>query len=347
MNNTQEIEELILKLTSQVKSVRNNALDLLIAMGEPATYHLIEVLDNSQNCQVRSAIIEVLGTIGRPAVYPILQAFDETDGNIQWDLIKALSAVGEPAVEPLLQLLENGDEVEAANAARTLGMMGNTQAVKPLITTLQDNENDHVRSCAAEALGEIGAAESVDTLIASLNDSDRYVRNCSAVALGKIGDRKAVHPLIELLKDEDFKVRAAAAESLAKIGDERAVVPLIQALDSKGGGFYFSAHEVIMSAILKFHMESTAELLIEALKGDNTAIKEHASRTLSKMGNVAFPPLVRALNDENVETRYYAAHSLGLMADGKAKIPLIRVAASENEDEDVKREARKALCKIT
>jgi HEAT repeat protein len=65
------------------------------------------------------------------------------------------------------------------------------------------------------------------------------------------------------------------------------------------------------------------------------------------MGNVAFPPLVRALNDEDVETRYYAAHSLGLMADGKAKIPLIRLAANENEDEDVKRVAKKALCKIT
>ncbi|MDD3247496.1 MAG: HEAT repeat domain-containing protein [Methanosarcina sp.] len=334
-------------MNSEIASIRKGALGSLISMGENGIYLLINALEDDHYIMVHSEITEALGSIGKPAIQPILESFNESDANIQWGLIKALSAIGEPAIEPLTEMLKLEDDVKASNAARTLGLMVNYQAVKPLIAILRDSTNYHVRACAAEALGKIGDPESIDVLIESLNDDDIYVRKCAAVALGKIGNKKAVFPLMDLLKDKDYKVRASAAEALGKIGDRRAVAPMIEVLDSRGGGFYFSAHEVIMSAILKFRTKRTVELLIEAFKAENLAIKEPASQILSKMGNLAFAPLINALYDDDVETRYYAAQSLAQMGDKKAIVPLKRLAKDENEDPDVRRVAKSALASIT
>jgi HEAT repeat protein len=282
-----------------------------------------------------------------PAVQLIIESLDsESDANIQWKLLEALNAIGEPAIEPLLQMLGSKNPVERSNAARTFGLMSDKRAIEPLITLLASDSDCGPRGNAAEALGKIGDEKATDALIESLNDTEAFVRRESAKALGKLKNKKAVDPLIKLLKDPAYKVRADAATALKEIGDDRAVAPMIEVLDSRGGGWYWSADFFIKAAILNFKSIRTVELLIEAFRSDNIDIKQPAAETVAKMGNIALKPLVQALEDEDIEVRYCAAKSLGLKGDKRAVKALKRVAENEKEDCDVRGIAWLALKRV-
>jgi HEAT repeat protein len=224
--------------------------------------------------------------------------------------------------------------------------MNDKRALEPLIRLLASDTDCGSRGNVAKALGKIGDEKAMDALIESLNDTETFVRRESATALGKLKNKKAVDPLIKLLKDPVYKVRADAATALKEIGDDRAVAPMIEVLDSRGGGWYWSADFFIKAAILKFKSRKTVELLIEAFGSENIGIKQPAAETVAKMGNIALKPLVQALEDEDIEVRYYAAKSLGLKGDKRSIKALMNVIDNETEDMDVRRVSQNALMEI-
>jgi len=125
---------------------------------------------------------------------------------------------------------------------------------------------------ASDALVGIGE-DAVEPLIGILQDINRHNWYCArfrtssylvAQTLGRIGDAKAVEPLIEtLLKNDEFPdVQQSTAEALGRIGDRRAVDPLIGALDEP-------------------------------------LTRWHAANALGKIGEIAFEPLSKVL--ENME----------------------------------------------
>ncbi|KUK43817.1 MAG: HEAT repeat domain-containing protein [Methanothrix sp.] len=111
--------------------------------------------------------------------------------------------------------------------------INNSEKVHSLIQVLMGNDDGRTRADAAMSLGEIGDASAIEPLIKALNDKDDRVRVGAAVALGRICDAKTVNPLIEALNDSVSMVRQLAAFSLSRIGDPRAVNPLIEALDDE------------------------------------------------------------------------------------------------------------------
>jgi hypothetical protein len=146
---------------------------------------------------------------------------------------KMPNSVKEQYVKAIIaKLTDNNDDLRA-NAALALRMMGDANAVEPLIARLEEDKSVDVRTRAAWALGEIGEigdANAVEPLIKALVDEQGDLRAGAARALGKIGGANAVEPLITALNDKDIAVRNKAEKALVKIGDE-AVESLIGALD--------------------------------------------------------------------------------------------------------------------
>jgi len=114
-------------------------------------------------------------------------------------------------------------------AAESLGELGDTRAVEPLIVALEDSDS-LVRHRAAEALGKLGDKRAVEPLIIALQGKNVEVRCAAARALGEIWDARAVDPLIAVLQDEDVEVRRAATRALGEIEDAQVAEPLIAAL---------------------------------------------------------------------------------------------------------------------
>lgn len=100
---------------------------------------------------------------------------------------------------------------------RSLGNIGDNQAVDPLIVTLTDPEYK-IRWRSAHALEKIGDKRAVKQLIVTLKDPEYNVRWQAADALGSIGDKQAIEPLKLVLNDPEYKVRSHAAIALKKLG---------------------------------------------------------------------------------------------------------------------------------
>ena len=81
-------------------------------------------------------------------------------------------------------------------------------------------EDGFVRGRAAQTLGLIGDTQAVEPLIQTLSDADRCVRMAAAWALGRLGDARAVSKLLQALDDEDWLVRTEASRALGRIGPD-------------------------------------------------------------------------------------------------------------------------------
>ena len=131
---------------------------------------------------------------------------------------QALESMGDTqAVLPLITALQDADSTVRRFAISSLGALRDVQAVEPLIPFLNDAEPD-MRCAAAVALGDLRATHSVESLIAALNDSDRSVCSAAVIALGKIGSRRAIEPLNELSKTTNSEwLRRYVSETLHQI----------------------------------------------------------------------------------------------------------------------------------
>ena len=187
------------------------------------------------------------------------------------------------------------------NAAKALGEIGDTRAVKPLSIALHDLNND-VRWSTIKALEKLGAP-AVEPLIAVLTDSSNTMRGSAAQALRKIGDARAVDPLIAALKDSDRDVRRNAAEALGEIGDARAVEPLIAALKDSDRDVRKSAIAGLDALGWKPSGESQRIYAKIAHNGYDWA-------ALAKSGANAVEPLITALKDSERAVRLGAAEVL-------------------------------------
>jgi HEAT repeat protein len=116
--------------------------------------------------------------------------------------------------------------------------------ISGLIEALNYEDDHNIRLAAASALGRIGDSQAVDPLIESLDDRQE-VKEVAVLSLGEIGDSRAVDPLIEELDEDDWEICSSAAKALGKIGDPRAIPPLINLLDKTNKNIRWHASQAL------------------------------------------------------------------------------------------------------
>jgi HEAT repeat protein len=133
--------------------------------------------------------------------------------------LAATQRPNDEVVDYLLVALRDGNALVREAAAESLGMVGATAAIDPLLEALQRGSEDrNVRSAAAEALGKLQASAATDPLCTALRDPVWNVRYAAAVALGRLGDPSARDALTNCVRYEANNfVRTAAQESLAQL----------------------------------------------------------------------------------------------------------------------------------
>lgn len=96
--------------------------------------------------------------------------------------------------------------------------------IKGVIEALGYEKDVQVRREAAYTLGKIGNSNAVEPLMKALNDPDNHVRRQAADALGNIGDKRAVEPLTKAMSDPNNYVCQGAADALKKINEKKAML---------------------------------------------------------------------------------------------------------------------------
>ena len=109
----------------------------------------------------------------------------------------------------------------------------NDSRVRTILSELRDVNKDRRRT-AVMKLGMVGGDQAVRTLISIVDNSqeDLIVRGRAALMLGKLKDDRAVPHLIRALEAPGFLTPFNAAQALGKIGDPRAVDALLDFADS-------------------------------------------------------------------------------------------------------------------
>ena len=227
-------------------------------------------------------------------------------------------------IDKLVAQLRDPNPDVRIGAVEALAKSGDSEAVAPLITTLQDR-SESVRGCALQGLKDIGSP-AVPLLIVALKNSDRRVRRKASCVIDNIGDElkdigdfQAVEPLIHALKDSTGVVRSHSVTALGKIGGPQALPAVISALKVEAVRSALDIG-VCYRAIEALHRlgETAAEYLIHALKHPDKAIRRKAATLLGKTGEAgAVELLVGALKDKHPRVRSRAAHALGRIGDLK------------------------------
>ena len=120
--------------------------------------------------------------------------------------------------EYFVKLLEHPDYVVRTRATCILVDFGGEDKVQHVAKVLKGDENELVRHEAAFSLGQMGHSSGVGPLVdATLNDPSMFVRHEAAIALGVVGNKEAREALEKALSDPDKPVVESAVVALSNI----------------------------------------------------------------------------------------------------------------------------------
>ena len=358
---TGEAKRLISQLSDAAR--RDRAVQELIQLKADAVPALIEALQTKdpsllpyyQQILARipsaaPALINVLGT-----AHPILRGRAAEVFAISRD---------HAAVPALLDALRGEFYTVRAKAAAALGNIGDARAIRPLLLALKDPESE-VRMAAVTAAGQFrepGTFDEIANLL--LDDGIIEVRQAAARALGNTRHPAAIPyllealrdsfwwyereqaaddllqaiegmgapvfgPLIEALADKEGILRKFAVSILGRIGDPRALEPLGMAL-------YDLHHEVSRAAAeaLARFGGASFEILAEALRHPEMAIREHAVLALGRIQDARVAPLLmEMLRDPERIVQRQAILSLSQLSDPRAASALKAIALNRADRE--------------
>lgn len=267
-----------------------------------------------------------------------------------------LKNAGSLAVESLIFALNYSKPLVRAWAAFLLGVIGDQDAVDPLLLRL-NSESQEERRSVIQALGRLKAVDAVERLIALLDDDE--IAGTAAEALGKIRDLSALMPLIDLLKKHKPSVYSVSAAlnafgehavlplsavlldntahrvhdlvlmELWMIGDKRAIEPI--------SAFLQASHDKklksnAISALGYLKAQDAVPQIAEILR--STSDYDLGSAAAMALGHIggreAFFELVDVLEHGEFETQHHAALAFGQMGSVEDIQPLLAALKHQN-----------------
>lgn len=169
------------------------------------------------------------------------------------------------------------------------------------------NKDWQIRQSAAQALNNRGG-QAIEPLIVATRDSNPNVRAAAISSLtdilifGQTEDLNILEVIIGGLKDKNLTVSLTSADCLGYIKNLKVIDVLIKALTDK------------------------------RKDSSGNSIRDRATKSLVRIGNMSVDPLIGVLNDSSMEVKYSAIWALGEIKDTKATEPLVALLKDENID---------------
>jgi len=334
-----------------------------LEMGDAAIPELKEAL-KSDNWRMRTHALLAMGKTGDNSLTPLLIDHLQNDNNqaVKNCAVLALGYLKESsAVQILLDLLNQYQESvkgkilpEQRVIVKSLGMIGDSAAVKPLFDLLVSTRNDQLRleitealitindpvvsemilthkpdpkrfpyTHAAKILGEIPVDGAEDYLIKSLGNNRMTIKNSAVISLGKIKSQKSVPLLLALLKEDDSHLQSNISKSLINIDAPSAVIPLCNLLSNPN-----SKTAMISGRILaNMSNNNIAEEVYIRFKKDHSINAPAAVVLGHKQYKKSIPEIRLRLRDEKETGQEEMTEALGLLED-RESIPLLMKIAT-------------------
>ncbi|MBF0545180.1 MAG: HEAT repeat domain-containing protein [Candidatus Riflebacteria bacterium] len=322
----QDFEDLVTDLHSTLISKRLKAVKGLGKLKADLVTEQLRKMLNDRSKEVRCATVEALGNCSPSNLPEILFPLStDRSADVRLRVAHSLGNLETPeSIKILIELLHDTKDDVADMAARSLAKFPGT-GISHLIKSFGDRYWK-VRRRACIALGRIGA-KAAEYLRSALREPDSNVRFWAAVSLGKLKERTYIEDLLQHLNDENIGVRIACLKALREIGDPSVVNKLFEALSESSD----QVRDVIFD-ILKDFGSHSIPFLIDSLSNEFWMGRSLAGRALAEMGSESIAPLLRALEGQDKERRFWAIKIMGQLRETSA-LPEIKKALLDPESE--------------
>jgi hypothetical protein len=168
--------------------MQRHCIEAITRMGDPGAFDQMHQLAQRRDKDAITALGK-MGSGAEGAVETLVEYVDtDKDPQLQKVTFKALGEIGSPeATQAIADKLEMENDTVRPYAARALGLLGDTRAVKPLTATLENDESDNVRAAAAWALRQIGTEAALEAAAEHADDRSFLVQNEAEIAASWLG----------------------------------------------------------------------------------------------------------------------------------------------------------------
>jgi HEAT repeat protein len=287
---------------------------------------LIETLKTTSKRDVRNFILKFLGWSGDRRALPVLLAhLDEPD--TAEVAAQALIDFGPPAVTPILSALQNAQEDEViALLLRVVNALGGGESI-PAVIPFLDHPNPMIRRLSIETLGELMDPAPVDYLLAKLDDADvasqQSAVNAVSALVGAFPEIKAevLAKIRRLLQSHSVPVKLNSLSVYVNIQGEGYPDELL--LASKDSDPMI--RQKAISLMGKFGEERFGDQLVLSLADESAGVRLAAINAVVRLRpEKGIEPLISSLEDSDVWIRTAAAQALGEYHQQRAVEPLMR-----------------------
>ena len=196
----------------------------------------------------------------------------------------------------------------------------------------------------------IAALDSNDLIGIVSGGGSRKKRAEACWLLGKRRERKAISALLRALQHNDAGVRWEAAKALAVISHSDSIRPLIRLMRHGRAANIRQAATYALSFMFSKHSKQAARSLLSVLnkQKEKAAVRAQAAEGLGNLlYRPAFKSLASALNERNVQVRFWSIFALGKLGDTRA-LPKLKEIAQRDSGIlsgwwSIKKEARNAI----
>lgn len=335
LNDNNELVASFLKSRNfDLRSASIRALGLL--KEEKYLPNLIFLL-KSTNSEVRDNAADALVNIGDQSIEPLCRALGSKFWHVRKKASEILTCLGVNNIFPILKVLGSQNRDARFWAARTLGIIGDNRAVRPLLSVLKKSDSE-LKVSIISALGNIGDIKIIPEIIKYMSHRDERICQAASDVMVKFSDQAVLY-LLNALGEESYNLRKYASKSLVKIGDS--VVDQVAFLlnDPNPDKSFWAARTLGEIG------EKAVEPLGEMLGSGDIDVRLMVLNTLGKTGaEDSIAEILNCLQDEYWSVRKAAAKALGNIGSDKALEGLI--TALLDEDEILRGLAAEAIGKI-
>ncbi|HEC33553.1 MAG TPA: hypothetical protein ENI37_02415 [Chloroflexi bacterium] len=247
----------------------------------------------------------VMALLARTFLEPSLPA------GVRGRLAEVLAQTGDSGVPLFLrQALRHRQEDVRVTAAQGMGLLREQADLTGLVEALKD-PHESVRTAAAAALGHIGTPAAIRRLVEVLVEGEEMLRVEAALGLACAGEA-GWEVLREAMEEEDFLTRRAAAYGLGEVGTGWARELLERVARDDEQWIVRSAATAVLSEMEAVHPSPVDPPPVVSELGWLIAWAAERGEGVG-VGEAAFGPLLRSLEEGTAPIRRAAAQTLGLV----------------------------------
>ncbi len=208
-------------LQDESEYIRRAAVEVLNEVADPSSIKDLLHAMRDQDWWVKVRAADALGSIGGPKVVEaVLELLNNEDEFFRRTAVEILNSIkDERAIDYLINALNDRDWWVRERAADALAKLGSDRAIPALVKML--NEQPESAKIAIRALTDIGNTDAIAPLISKLQESEISLKKNIIEALGELSDHQhsenVESALKQVLESEDEDIRQVASATLDTI----------------------------------------------------------------------------------------------------------------------------------